>query len=101
MKKKSVKILFPTLLICAISVIGSCTKEIEPNRCECSNSIKFHLENDEDIMKLMDTQTGFEYNKETGEFTSQHYTEDDCSKDGEIISQSNAATVYSRCRIIN
>jgi hypothetical protein len=88
-------------LASSFSFLGSCNKEQEPERCECADSISFHADNDEDISKLMHTQTSFEYNEETDEYTSRYYTEDDCSKDGQIISDSDAATVYLRCRKIN
>ena len=94
-------ILYSVLLAYSISFLGSCTKQQKPERCECADSISFHVDNDEDIMKLMETQTSFEYNEETREYISRYYTEDDCSKDGQIISHSDAATVYSRCRKIN
>jgi hypothetical protein len=102
MKRATTKtILYSVLLASSISFLGSCKKEQKPERCECADSILFHVDNDEDISKLMEIQASFEYNEQTGEYTSQYYTEDDCAKDGQIISQSNAATVYSRCRKTN
>ena len=102
MKRATTKtILYSVLLVSSISFLGSCNKEQKPQRCECADSILFHVDNDEDISKLMETQTSFVYNEETGEYSSRNYTEDDCNKDGQIVSQSTAATVYSRCREIN
>ena len=99
--KRTRTILYALLLASSISFLGSCNKEEKPQRCECADSILFHVDNDEDISKLMEAQSSFEYNQETGEYTSQNYTEDDCAQDGQIISHSDAATVYSRCRKMN
>jgi len=102
MKRVTTKtIVASVLLATSISFLVSCNKEQKPERCECADSILFHDDNDADISKLMDTQNSFEYNYLTGEYTSRYYTEDECAKDGQIVSQSIAATVYSRCRKIN
>ena len=102
MKRATTKtIVYSVLLASSISFFGSCNKEQKPKRCECADSILFHDDNDADISKLMETQTSFEYNDLTGEYTSRYYTEDDCAKDGQIVSQSTSVTVYSRCREIN
>ncbi len=102
MKRVTTKtIVYSVLLASSISFLGSCNKEQKPERCECADSILFHDDNDADISKLMETQTSFEYNNFTGEYISRNYTEDDCTKDGQIVSQSGVATVYLRCRKIN
>ena len=102
MKRATTKtILYAVLFVSSISFLGSCNKEQKPQKCECADSILFHVDNDNDVSKLMGAQASFEYNEETREYTSRHYLEDDCSKDGQIVSHSNVATVYSRCRQLN
>ena len=102
MKRATTKtITYFVLLAFSIPFLESCNKEQKPERCECADSILFHDDKDADISKLMDTQTSFEYNHLTGEYTSRYYREDDCAKDGQIVSQSTSVTVYSRCREIN
>ena len=102
MKRSTTKtIVHFVLLAFSIPFLGSCNKEQKPERCECADSIIFHDDKDADISKLMDTQTSFEYNHLTGEYKSRYYTEDECTKDGQIVSQSIASTVYLRCRKMN